>query len=128
MTYPAGARVVVCGAGVIGAAVAYYLSLRGVAATVVERCGVACAASGKSGGFLALDWYDHSPLAALARTSFVLHAALAQTLGVNYGYRRLTTLAVTASAHGRPGTRQVPGEYRLFGRPGALSRPEVRAR
>ena len=80
MTYPIGARVVICGAGVIGAAVAYYLALRGVAATIVERCGVACAASGKSGGFLALDWCDHSPLAALARTSFALHAALAQTL------------------------------------------------
>ena len=55
-------RVVVCGAGVIGAAVAYYLSLRGVAATVVERAGVACAASGKSGGFPARDWCDGSPL------------------------------------------------------------------
>ena len=110
MTHPARARVVICGAGVIGAAVAYYLSLRGVAATVVERCGVACAASGKSGGFLALDWCDGSPLAALARKSFALHAELAQTLGVDYGYRRLTTLAVAASAHGRPGTRQVSDE------------------
>jgi glycine/D-amino acid oxidase-like deaminating enzyme len=91
-------RVVICGAGVIGAAVAYYLSLRGVTATVVERCGVACAASGKAGGFLALDWCDDSPLAALARMSFQLHAELAQTLGTDYGYRRLTTLAVAASA------------------------------
>jgi glycine/D-amino acid oxidase-like deaminating enzyme len=87
---------------VIGAAVAYYLSLRGVAATVVERCGVACAASGKAGGFLALDWCDDSPLAALARMSFQLHAKLAQTLGTDYGYRRLTTLAVAAGT-------QVPG-------------------
>lgn len=110
MAPPARARVVICGAGVIGAAVAYYLALRGVAATVVERCGVACAASGKSGGFLALDWCDDSPLAALARKSFALHAELAQTLGVDYGYRRLTTLAVAASADGRPGTRQVPDE------------------
>ena len=110
MTHSARARVVICGAGVIGAAVAYYLALRGVAATVIERCGVACAASGKSGGFLALDWCDGSPLAALARKSFALHAELAQTLGVDYGYRRLTTLAVAASAHGRPGTRQVPDE------------------
>jgi len=64
MTHSVRARVVICGAGVIGAAVAYYLSLRGVAATVVERCGVACAASGKSGGFLALDWCEGSPLVA----------------------------------------------------------------
>ena len=110
MPHSARARVVICGAGVIGAAVAYYLSLRGVAAIVLERCGVACAASGKSGGFLALDWCDGSPLGALARKSFALHAELAQTLGVDYGYRRLTTLAVAASAHGRPGTRQVPDE------------------
>ena len=98
MPHSARARVVICGAGVIGAAVAYYLSLRGVAAIVLERCGVACAASGKSGGFLALDWCDGSPLAALARKSFALHAELAQTLGVDYGYRRLTTLAVAASS------------------------------
>src|SRR5215467_10184910 len=110
MTYTESARVVICGAGVIGAAVAYYLSLRGVAATVIERCGVACAASGKSGGFLALDWCDNSPLAGLARKSFALHAELAQTLGVDYGYRRLTTLAVAASAQGSTGTRQLPAE------------------
>ena len=77
------ARVVICGAGVIGAAVAYYLSLRGIRSTVVERSGVACAASGKSGGFLALDWCDGSPLAALARTSFQLHADLPQRLGAD---------------------------------------------
>jgi glycine/D-amino acid oxidase-like deaminating enzyme len=99
MAHQASARVVICGAGVIGAAVAYYLSLRGVAATVIERCGVACAASGKAGGFLALDWCDSSPLAALARKSFQLHAELSQTLGADYGYRRLTTLAVAAGAH-----------------------------
>src|SRR3981081_1899249 len=53
-------HVIVCGAGVMGAAVAYYLARRGVAVTVVERSGVACAASGKSGGFLALDWCDRT--------------------------------------------------------------------
>lgn len=92
------AQVVICGAGVIGAAVAYYLSLRGIRATIIERSGVACAASGKSGGFLALDWCDGSPLAALARTSFQLHAELPQKLGTDYGYRRLTTLGVAAHA------------------------------
>lgn len=44
-------HVIVCGAGVVGAAVAYFLALRGVPVTVVERSGVTCAASGKSGGF-----------------------------------------------------------------------------
>ena len=110
MAHPESARVVICGAGVIGAAIAYYLALRGVAATVIERCGIACAASGKAGGFLALDWCDDSPLAPLARKSFQLHAELAQTLGVDYGYRRLTTLAVAASAQGLKGSYEVPEE------------------
>ncbi len=69
--------VIVCGAGVIGASVAYLLVRRGVRVTVVERSGVACAASGKSGRFLALDWCDGSPLGLPARASFALHADLA---------------------------------------------------
>jgi glycine/D-amino acid oxidase-like deaminating enzyme len=90
-------RVVICGGGVIGACTAYFLSQRQVEAVVVERTGVACAASGKSGGFLALDWCDGTPLAPLARRSFSLHAELAAALG-GWGYRRLDTLAVVASA------------------------------
>ncbi len=39
-------RVVICGAGIIGSAIAYYLAIKGVAATVVERASVACASSG----------------------------------------------------------------------------------
>src|SRR5262249_17435617 len=110
MTHPESARVMICGAGVIGAAVAYYLALRGVATTVIERCGIACAASGKAGGVLALDWCDNSPLAPLAPKSFTLHAELAQTLGGGYGYRRLSTLAVVASAQGLKGSYEVPEE------------------
>ena len=49
-------QVVVCGAGVIGCATAYYLSLAGAEVTIVECDRVASGASGKSGGFLALDW------------------------------------------------------------------------
>jgi glycine/D-amino acid oxidase-like deaminating enzyme len=89
-------HVVVCGAGVMGAAVAYYLTRRGVAVTVVERTGVACAASGKSGGFLALDWCDGSPVGPLARLSFALHAELARELSVDYGYRRMDTYMLAA--------------------------------
>src|SRR2546430_17340820 len=79
-------HVLVCGAGVVGASIAYFLARRGVAVTVVERTGVACAASGKSGGFLALDWCDGSPLGPLARASFTLHAELAAELSTDYGY------------------------------------------
>lgn len=89
-------RVVICGAGVIGAATAYFLACRQVETVLVERCGVACAASGKSGGFLALDWCDGTALEPLARRSFALHQELPSRLGADWGYRRLDTLSVVA--------------------------------
>src|SRR5439155_5138460 len=73
-------RILICGGGVIGASIAYYLSCRGAEAIVIERTGVACAASGKSGGFLALDWCDGTRLEPLARRSFALHARLGQEI------------------------------------------------
>jgi glycine/D-amino acid oxidase-like deaminating enzyme len=84
-------RVLICGGGVIGASIAYFLSCRGVHSVVIERTGLACAASGKSGGFLALDWCDGTPLEPLARRSFALHAGLPKEIGGDWGYRRLTT-------------------------------------
>ena len=86
-------RVLICGGGVIGASLAYFLSRRGAQPIVIERTGVACAASGKSGGFLALDWCDGSPLEQLARRSFDLHDRLCDELEGNWGYRRLSTFA-----------------------------------
>jgi glycine/D-amino acid oxidase-like deaminating enzyme len=91
-------RVLVCGAGVIGVSIAYFLSRRGVEVTVIECTAVACAASGKSGGFLALDWCDGGPLEALARRSFELHAKLAQEIDDAWGYRRLNTYSGYAKA------------------------------
>ena len=35
-------RVLICGGGVIGAAIAYFLSRRGVRSMVIERGGLAC--------------------------------------------------------------------------------------
>ncbi len=68
---------------------------------MVERTRVANAASGKSGGFLALDWCRGTPDDALATRSFALHAELASALGaelnLDWGYRRLDTLSVAAS-------------------------------
>jgi glycine/D-amino acid oxidase-like deaminating enzyme len=81
-------RVVICGGGVIGAGTAYFLARRGVEVIVVERTEVACAASGKAGGFLALEWCADSPLDGLARRSFALHAELAGAIGDDWSYRR----------------------------------------
>jgi glycine/D-amino acid oxidase-like deaminating enzyme len=88
-------RVLILGGGVIGSSIAYHLATRGADVVVLERSAVACAASGKSGGFLALDWCDGTPLMALARRSFALHAELAQALGGDWGYRQMTTYAGT---------------------------------
>jgi glycine/D-amino acid oxidase-like deaminating enzyme len=101
-------HVIVCGAGVVGASVAYFLARRGARVTVVERTGVACAASGKSGGFLALDWCDGTPVEGLARASFALHAALHRELAADYGYRRMDTYMLAARETGR-----VAGGHRM---------------
>ena len=95
-------RVLICGGGVIGASIAYFLSRRGAKPIVIERTGLACAASGKSGGFLALDWCDGTPLQSLARRSFTLHASLAHELDGVWGYRGLTTFSGGESGFGWP--------------------------
>jgi glycine/D-amino acid oxidase-like deaminating enzyme len=84
-------RIIICGGGAIGVAIAYFLSRRGAQPIVIERHAVAGAASGKSGGFLALDWCRGTSLDPLARRSFALHAELADALGNPWGYRHLET-------------------------------------
>lgn len=50
-------KIVICGAGLHGSSLAYYLTKAGHPdVTVIERHSVAAAASGKGGGFLARDW------------------------------------------------------------------------
>jgi glycine/D-amino acid oxidase-like deaminating enzyme len=83
-------RVVICGGGVIGACTSYFLARRGIDVLIVERTEVAAAASGKAGGFLALDWCTGTPLDALARRSFELHTSLAREIGSDWAYRRMT--------------------------------------
>jgi len=108
--------VVVAGAGIVGISTAYYLARdHGIRCVVVDPTGgIAPAASGRAGGFLALDWNDHlPPLGRLARRSFALHAGLAGEGGLEGGagalmYRRLTCAAV-AVGPGRAGSRRPAG-------------------
>jgi len=86
-------KVVICGGGIIGASIAYHLTLKGEKPVVIERSKIAAAASGKAGGFLAGGWGDGSVTEALHRVSFKLHAQLAERLGIE-SYRRLPTLEV----------------------------------
>ena len=96
-------RVVICGAGVIGGSIAYYLAKRGVAATIVESDAVAAGASGAAAGILTPPLPDtsDSPVFELQRRGYDMHAELAKVLpeesGVDYRYQHTprATIAVT---------------------------------
>mmetsp|Transcript_8763 Transcript_8763/g.18926 ORF Transcript_8763/g.18926 Transcript_8763/m.18926 type:complete len:464 (+) Transcript_8763:101-1492(+) len=111
-------HVVIAGAGVIGVSTAYYLAKQfGVATTLIDPTGtIAPAASGKAGGFLALDWNDHSPaLGPLTRRSFSLHQEIADDLDADkIQYRRLQCVAIpvgdnSSQRRRRPSGRKLEG-------------------
>jgi glycine/D-amino acid oxidase-like deaminating enzyme len=118
-------RTLIVGGGVIGTFIAYYLAARGGDVTVIEQRAIACAASGKSGGFLALDWCDGTPLMHLARRSFTLHAELAEGRAGEWGYRRMTTYGgivgkrPTSSSRG-PGPAWVSTNVSINGQLGSM--------
>ena len=108
---PMAKRIVIVGGGITGVSTAYYLAkLAGVKTTLIDPVGIAPAASGKAGGFLALDWNDGSAVGPLARKSFALHQELADALGAsNIGYRRLTCETVALSNGGKPTQKKLEG-------------------
>ena len=75
--------------------------------TIVEAVEVGHAASGRAGGFLALDWCDGQKTEGLARRSFQLHKGLSEELGADTGYRAMNTLSlgVQEGRGGGGGTR-----------------------
>jgi hypothetical protein len=81
------------------------------------------AASGKSGGSLALDWCQGSSLDRLGRRSFALHARLSSDLGDPWGYRRLTTYSGYAafddSARGKGGRPWLSAGVTIMGQLGS---------
>mmetsp|Transcript_10149 Transcript_10149/g.23769 ORF Transcript_10149/g.23769 Transcript_10149/m.23769 type:complete len:374 (+) Transcript_10149:5-1126(+) len=106
-------KIVVAGGGVVGNSIAYFLAKEhGVACTIVDPIGIAPAASGKAGGFLARDWSDGSPIQELQRRSFDLHAEIAEHLGPEIiDYRRLecVAVAVDGSSAKKPGGKKLEG-------------------
>ncbi|OZJ02579.1 hypothetical protein BZG36_04186 [Bifiguratus adelaidae] len=100
-----GRHIVIVGGGVIGVCSAYYITrlIPDAKVTLIEGTEIAAAASGKSGGFLALDWCDSGPLGKLARKSFALHAELAAELDGprHYDYRLLDTWQIEADFEDR---------------------------
>lgn len=121
-------RIVICGGGVIGVAIAYFLSRRGARPIVVERHEVAGSASGNSGGFLALDWCRGSQLDQLARRSFALHAELAHELGNPWGYRPLATYGGHAVENDTPrGSSRRPWLSARVAITGELGSPQTTA-
>ena len=118
-------RVLILGGGAIGVSIAYHLAARGADVIVIERSAIACAASGKSGGFLAMDWCDGTPLMHLARRSFELHAELAEAHVGEWGYRRMTTYggivgASSTSASRRAGLGWVSPNISINGQLGSI--------
>jgi glycine/D-amino acid oxidase-like deaminating enzyme len=90
-------HILICGAGIVGIATAQALARRGVGVTMIDRVGLAPAASSKASGFVALDWNDTTPLGGLSRRSFELHRELNETLDADYGYQPVETVMAVAS-------------------------------
>lgn len=88
------------GGGIQGVCSAYYLLKNfGIKATIIEKTSVACAASGKAGGFLAREWGSESTIP-LHHHSFDMHKELAQTHSIS-SYRILPTLSVNSNTTGK---------------------------
>ncbi|ETO08998.1 hypothetical protein RFI_28390 [Reticulomyxa filosa] len=83
-------HVVVCGAGALGSATAYYLKEKEVKKKEKGRGKKIKKASGKAGGFLAYDWCIDE-LNVLAKKSFELHSQIGETYKDQTYYRRLNT-------------------------------------
>lgn len=112
-------HIIIAGAGIIGTSTAYYLSKNFSdsisAITLIDPSGkIAPAASGKAGGFLALDWNDYSSVGPLSRRSFDLHSQLADEFGKEtIMYRRLTCASISVRNGGGVGNK--PSGKKLAG-------------
>jgi len=101
--------VVIVGGGIIGCSTAYNLVKLGHQnVTVIEAVEIAHAASGRAGGFLALDWCDGQATSELARRSYRLHSQLSTELGFDCGYREMNTLSMEITSERKNETKNAP--------------------
>ena len=96
-------NIVVVGAGIQGASVAYHLAEKSkkdqVQITLLEAIGPASAASGKGGGFQARSWGDGGPTQKLHHLAFDMYSELAVELDCE-SYRKLPVLSVSPGYDG----------------------------
>lgn len=104
--------VVICGAGVIGCAIAYELSARGRPVVVLEAERVAFGASGTAAGLLSPPDADDldSPIGPMLESSFERHLQLATRLpaesGVDYAFARHPQFRIACTAAEERGLRE----------------------
>ena len=92
-------KVIILGGGIHGVSIAYFLSSRfGIQPIIIEQTEIACAASGKAGGFLARHW-GNGPTIELHEKSYDLHKQLASELHIE-SFREISTLSVDGSRTG----------------------------
>lgn len=121
------ADVVICGGGVLGAALAYELAGRGTQPLLVESRAIASGASGKAAGLLspASDARAAGPLGPLWRATLARHHALVRELKAQgapgYGFEESPSLLITGDAAEAEALREAaPSQW--------LEPHEVRAR
>jgi hypothetical protein len=117
--------ITILGGGIVGSSIAYELSLAG-ARSLLEGTAPATAASGKAGGFLVSEWRGGKVTDRLFRTSFDMHAVLAEKLKLS-SYRRFRAYKLGEGDEAAPSwlrgyAQQLSGEAAQVGRPSFYGR------
>ncbi|KAL3771606.1 hypothetical protein ACHAW5_006633 [Stephanodiscus triporus] len=112
--HPRGRDIVVVGGGIQGTACAFELHRSralppGSTITILEANGLASAASGKGGGFMARSWGDGTDTQALHELAFDMYETLSVELGVK-SYRKLPVIGVSPGPDDDDGGRRDNGK------------------
>ena len=123
MTTNQAADVVIIGGGIAGCAAAYYLAQQGIASTIIERDGIAAAASGyNAGGLNPLEGHGWPELLPLALQSFRLHRQLWDALpaetGINYHGRISSIIKAAFTEDELPELRETLATFNGASEPG----------